>query len=390
MPSRKTTDPSKRTEPSKPSATAPTDVKPGAAAPAGERIAKVIAAAGVCSRRDAERKIAAGAVTVNGRRIVSPALNVSTTDRVTVDGEDLPDREPPRLWRYHKPRGLVTTHADPEGRKTVFEALPAGLPRVVSIGRLDLNTEGLLLLTNSGALARHLELPTTGWARRYRVRGHGRVSADALAALKDGITIDGVRYAGIDARIDREQGANLWLTLALREGKNREIRVVLGHLGLEVNRLIRVSYGPLMLGELGVGSVDEVKTRVLIDQLGRETAAALGIVPQGRGAGAGTSAKSQAHPPAKGRATSAKDQATARKGDAAAQARTPRPAAPSRQAASQKITTSRPASGPRANNTPKRGAAATGSPANGKGAGRPGGAGAKPAARKPRGPRPPR
>ena len=182
-----------------------------------------------------------------------------------------------RLWRYHKRRGLVTSHKDPQGRKTVFEALPPGLPRVVSVGRLDINTEGLLLLTTDGELARHLELPSTGWLRRYRVRAHGRVAQEALDRLRQGVTIDGVRYGPVEARIDREQGSNLWLTISLREGKNREVKQLAEHLGLTVNRLIRVSFGPFALGDLASGAVEEVKRRVLADQLGAKLAEAFGL-----------------------------------------------------------------------------------------------------------------
>jgi 23S rRNA pseudouridine2605 synthase len=242
----------------------------------GERIAKAMARAGLCSRREAEAWIAAGRVAVNGKAITSPALNVTAEDQVMVDGQALPQRERTRLFLYHKPRGLVTTHADPQGRPTIFGALPKNLPRLLSIGRLDMNTEGLLLLTNDGGLARTLELPATGWLRRYRVRANGRVAPERLAALRDGITIDGIRYGGIDARIDREQGANLWLTFAMREGKNREVKNVLGHLGLAVNRLIRVSFGPFQLGSLAEGAVEEVKTRHLREQLGERVAAVAG------------------------------------------------------------------------------------------------------------------
>jgi 23S rRNA pseudouridine2605 synthase len=235
---------------------------------AGERIAKVMARAGLCSRREAEAWIAAGRVAVNGKPIASPALDVSLEDRITVDGQPLKTRERTRLFLYHKPRGLLTSHADARGRPTIFASLPKGLPRLISVGRLDINTEGLLLLTNDGGLARTLELPATGWLRRYRVRAHGRVGQDQLDRLRDGISIDGVRYGSIDAKLDREQGANLWVTFAMREGKNREVKNVLGHLGLAVNRLIRVSFGPFQLGELAEGAVEEVKTRVLRDQLG--------------------------------------------------------------------------------------------------------------------------
>ncbi len=238
----------------------------------GERIAKVIARAGLCSRRDAELWINAGRVAVNGKVLESPAFNVTGNDRVTVDGEVLARRERTRLFFFHKPRGTVTTSSDPEDRTTVFDILPGGMPRVVSIGRLDINTEGLLLLTNDGGLARALELPSTGWMRRYRVRAHGATDQSQLDALGKGLTIDGIHYRGIEARLDREQGSNVWMTIGLREGKNREVRRVLEHIGLEVNRLIRVSYGPFQLGELKEGAVEEVKTRVLKEQLGDKIA----------------------------------------------------------------------------------------------------------------------
>ena len=234
----------------------------------GERIAKAIARAGVTSRREAEAWIAAGRVAVNGEVIASPALNVTAADRVTIDGKPLPARERTRLFLYHKPRGLVTTNADPEGRPTVFEALPKHLPRLLSVGRLDIGTEGLLLLTNDGGLARVLELPDTGWLRRYRVRALGRVTQPDLDRLRDGVTVDGVHYGPVEATLDREQGHNVWLTFAIREGKNREVRNVLGHLGLQVNRLIRVSFGPFQLAEIAEGAVEEVRSRVLREQLG--------------------------------------------------------------------------------------------------------------------------
>ena len=236
----------------------------------GERIAKVVSRAGLASRRDAEEWIVQGRVTVNGRVINSPALDVTANDVITVDGKPLPPRERTRLFMFHKPRGLMTTHADPEGRPTVFNNLPEGLPRLISIGRLDFNTEGLLLLTNDGGLARALELPDTGWLRRYRVRAHGEVTQAQLDELKNGIQVDGVKYGSIDATLERDQGANVWLVFAIREGKNREVRNVMAHLGLEVNRLIRVSYGPFQLGELPEGQVEEVKTRVLREQLGEK------------------------------------------------------------------------------------------------------------------------
>ncbi|MBX9777385.1 MAG: rRNA pseudouridine synthase [Xanthobacteraceae bacterium] len=243
----------------------------------GERIAKAIARAGLASRREAEAWIAAGRVTVNGEKIASPARNVTPDDRVVVDGKPLPVRERTRLFLFHKPRGLVTTHADPQGRPTVFSVLPKHLPRLISVGRLDANTEGLLLLTNDGGLARTLELPATGWTRRYRVRANGKVTQLRLDRLRHGIEIDGVTYGPIEARLDREQGANVWLTFAMREGKNREVKNVLGHLGLAVNRLIRVSFGPFQLGELPEGAVEEVRTRHLREQLGERVATAAGL-----------------------------------------------------------------------------------------------------------------
>src|SRR5262252_2891951 len=242
----------------------------------GERIAKAIARAGLASRREAEAWIAAGRVAVNGEVIASPARNVTALDRVAVDGEPLPMRERTRLFLYHKPRGLLTTHVDPAGRPTIFAALPGSLPRLVSVGRLDLNTEGLLLLTNDGSLARVLELPATGWLRRYRVRAHGRIEQASLAPLRSGITIDGIHYGAIEAAVDRVQGANVWLTFAMREGKNREVKNVLGHLGLAVNRLIRISFGPFQLGALPEGAVEEIRTRHLREQLGERIAAMAG------------------------------------------------------------------------------------------------------------------
>ncbi|WP_100085544.1 pseudouridine synthase, partial [Nitrospirillum viridazoti] len=233
----------------------------------GERIAKRLARAGLCSRRDAERWIADGRVAVNGQVLTSPGVNVQPGDRIVVDGQMLPEQEPTRVWRYHKPAGLVTTARDELARATVFDRLPDGMPRVISVGRLDLNTEGLLLLTNDGELARHLELPSTAWPRRYRVRVHGTPDTAKLAKLAEGIFVDGIEYGPIEAVLDREQGSNAWLTMTLREGKNREIRKVLEHLGLTVNRLIRVAYGPFQLGKLEKGEVEEVPRRVLRDQL---------------------------------------------------------------------------------------------------------------------------
>ena len=259
---------------------APEALTPEASPPKGlapMRIAKAIAHAGLCSRRDAERWIEQGRVAVNGKVLATAAHVVGAADRITVDGKKLPQTEAPRLWRYHKPKGLLTSHKDPQGRRTVFEALPPELPRVVSVGRLDIATEGLLLLTTDGALARHLELPSTGWLRRYRVRAHGRVSQDALDALADGVTIDGIHYGPVEARIDREQGSNIWLMLGLREGKNREVKRLAEHLGLTVNRLIRISFGPFVLGDLEPGAVKEVKGRALVDQLGASLAQELGL-----------------------------------------------------------------------------------------------------------------
>ena len=237
-----------------------------------QRIAKVIARAGLASRREAEAWIAAGRVAVNGTTIASAAIDVTGSDHITVDGEPLPARQRTRLFLYHKPRRLMTTHADPQGRPTIFQNLPRDLPRLISVGRLDFNTEGLLLLTNDGALARLLELPATGWLRRYRVRAHGSITQDRLDRLRRGLTIDDIRYGPIEATLDRVQGSNVWLTLGIREGKNREVRNVLGHLGLGVTRLIRVSFGPFQLGELGAGEVEEVRTRVLREQLGDKLA----------------------------------------------------------------------------------------------------------------------
>lgn len=235
----------------------------------GDRIAKVLARAGVASRREAERMILAGRVAVNGRVIDSPALNVSSKDRVTVDEKQIAEPELPRLWLYHKPTGLVSTDADEKGRETIYDALPDDMPRVMSVGRLDLNSEGLLLLTNDGTIKRQLELPSTGWLRRYRVRVNGRPQDDELNPLRRGITSGGESFKPMTVSLDRQKGANAWLTIALREGRNREIRRALAEVGLTVNRLIRISYGPFQLGDLKPGDVEEVRRKILRDQLGK-------------------------------------------------------------------------------------------------------------------------
>ena len=235
---------------------------------ASERIAKRLARAGIASRREAERMIAAGRVALDGATVTTPATLVTAASRITVDGRAVGAPEPARLWRYHKPRGLVTTHADPQARPTVFAALPKHLPRVVSVGRLDLESEGLLLLTNDGELARHLELPATGWTRRYRVRVFGKPEPGALARLAKGVEVEGVRYGPVEAKLDRAERSNAWLTVALHEGKNREVRRLMEHLGLRVNRLIRIAYGPFQLGNLASGELDEVSRRVLAEQVG--------------------------------------------------------------------------------------------------------------------------
>lgn len=240
------------------------------------RIAKMLARAGVASRREVERMIEDGRVKLNGKVLTSPAINVTQSDKIEVDDKPVGGIERTRLWLYYKPGGLVTTNNDPEGRPTVFDNLSDDLPRVMSVGRLDINTEGLLLLTNDGGLARVLELPSTGWLRRYRVRAHGKIDQAKLDELKEGIAVDGVLYGSIEATLDRVQGSNVWITMGLREGKNREIKVVLGALGLDVNRLIRLSYGPFQLGELSEGGVVEVRGRMLRDQLGARLVEASG------------------------------------------------------------------------------------------------------------------
>ena len=242
--------------------------KPEIAPLGGDRIAKILARAGLCSRRAAEQMIQQGRVSVDGKILTSPALNVNSAQDIRVDGVRVPSAEPPRMWRYHKPRGVLSTSRDPQGRPTLFEALPKDLPRVVSVGRLDFNSEGLLLLTNDGELARRLELPASGLTRRYRVRAFGRPDQAALDRLREGVSIEGLRYGPIHATVERASGDNCWIGVALREGKNREVRNVLAHLGLQVNRLIRVSYGPFHLGDLKPGEAAEISRDMVMEQLG--------------------------------------------------------------------------------------------------------------------------
>ncbi len=234
----------------------------------GDRIAKVLARAGVCSRRDAERLIAEGRVAVDGHVLATPAFKVKAGAKILVDGKPVKEPERARLFRYHKPKGLVTTHRDEKGRATVFENLPSGMPRVISIGRLDYNSEGLLLLTNDGELARKLELPSSGWIRRYRVRVFGKLVQADLDRLLKGVEIEGVKYQPFEAKLDRQQGGNAWATIALKEGKNREVRRLMEHIGVKVNRLIRVTFGPFHLGQLKEGDADEIPAKVFRDQLG--------------------------------------------------------------------------------------------------------------------------
>lgn len=243
----------------------------------GERIAKFLSRAGVASRREAERLIEQGLVSVDGEVLTTPAVKVTPEMDIRVDGTRVGKPDAPRLWRYHKPDGLVTTHKDPQGRKTVFDTIEGRLPRVISVGRLDLTTEGLLLLTNSGALSRRLELPSTGWTRRYRVRAYGRTSQAKLDALKDGVEIDGVQYGPVRATLDQTQGGNQWITLSINEGKNREVRNLMRHLDLHVNRLIRTAYGPFQLGKLPKGGIEEVSGKQLKEQLGRKICEEIGL-----------------------------------------------------------------------------------------------------------------
>ena len=276
-----------------------TEDTPQADKPKGDRIAKLMARAGLCSRRDAERWIIEGRVKVDGALIDSPALVIDDPSRIKVDGKPLPTKEPAKLWRYHKPPGLVTTHKDEEGRPTVFDELPASLPRVISVGRLDLNSEGLLLLTNDGGMARELELPSTGWVRTYRVRVFGHVTPEILDTIKDGCQVEGIRYGPIDAKIEKKTGRNAWLIVSLTEGKNREIRQVMRHLDLHVNRLIRQAYGPFRLGDLERGEVREISPRQWMDQLGDQLESA-GVVTKERVNKTGW-AKAKVDPKAKAR-----------------------------------------------------------------------------------------
>ncbi|MDX2028005.1 MAG: pseudouridine synthase [Alphaproteobacteria bacterium] len=234
-----------------------------------ERIAKRLARAGIASRREVERMIAAGRVAVDGKKLTSPALNVTAHNKITVDGKPVAAAEATRVWRYHKPSGIITTLRDPQGRPTVFEKMPEDMPRVVSVGRLDFTTEGLLLLTNDGGLARHLELPKNAWLRHYRVRVHGDVDTEKLAALAKGVTISGIRYEPVRAKLEKQQGSNAWLDISIREGKNREVRKIMEHMDLQVTRLIRTAFGPFQLGKLPKGMVEEVPRHVLRQQLGK-------------------------------------------------------------------------------------------------------------------------
>lgn len=243
---------------------------PANTTPQGDRIAKVLSRAGIASRREAERMIEAGRVRVNGAQISSPALNVTAQDIISVDGNPIAPPEPPRMWLFHKPIGLVSTDNDEKGRDTIYSILPEDMPRVMSVGRLDINSEGLLLLTNDGGVKRKLELPATGWLRRYRVRVNGRPTDDTLEPLRKGVTVEGESFQPMVVTLDRQQGANAWLTIGLREGRNREIRRALGEVGLSVNRLIRISYGPFQLGELKSGEVEEIRRKTVRDQLGLE------------------------------------------------------------------------------------------------------------------------
>ncbi|MEB8386823.1 pseudouridine synthase [Rhodobacteraceae bacterium KMM 6894] len=347
--------------------------------PPGERIAKVIARSGVASRREAERLIETGCVTVNGTVIDRAALNVTDSDRIAVNGRPLDAPEPARLWLYHKPTGLVTTNKDEKGRETIYDALPDDLPRVITVGRLDINSEGLLLLTNDGGLKRKLELPSTGWLRKYRVRVNGRPTDATFAPLREGLTVDGEHFAPMTVTLDRQKGANAWITIALREGKNREVRRAMEAVGLIVNRLIRVSYGPFQLGQLKPGAVEEIRPRVLRDQLGIEAPVAepapgkpnrmvqrkVGSGRSGSGKAAGTTAKTGAKP-GTGRVFTAKTGSAADRTDRTD--RTERPDKPwaANKAASGKPAARKPAFGKPAFGKPASGKPATGKPASGR------------------------
>lgn len=237
-----------------------------------EKIARRVARAGLCSRREAERWVAQGRIEVNGQKVDTPALRVAADDVVVVDGKELAVKEPARLWRYYKPAGLITTNSDEKGRQTIFDTFPEDFPRTMSVGRLDMNTEGLLLLTNDGDLARYMELPDTGWARRYRVRAYGKVEEDKLKSLRRGITVDGVHYKSIKAELERQKGDNAWLFVTLTEGKNREVRKVMEAIGLKVNRLIRVSYGPFQLGKMEKGAIEEVGRKAVKSAISKDMA----------------------------------------------------------------------------------------------------------------------
>lgn len=234
----------------------------------GERIAKYLARAGIASRREAEAMIERGEVRIDGRKLTTPAFKVTGREDIRVNGKRVQAHEPVRVWRYHKPAGLITTTSDPEGRRTIFDELPKALPRTITIGRLDLTTEGILLLTNDGGLARAMELPKTGFIRHYRARAHGEITQTELDTLKAGVTLDdGTRYTSIEAELERETGTNNWINVRLTEGKNREVRKAMEHLGLQVNRLIRTQYGPFELGDLRPGAVEEIPAEILREQL---------------------------------------------------------------------------------------------------------------------------
>lgn len=303
----------------------PAPATPPAGAPTGDRIAKVLSRAGIASRREAERLIAAGEVAVNGKVIDSPALNVGPADRITVSGQPVGQPEPARLWLYYKPEGLVTSASDEKGRDTVFQHLPEDMPRVMSIGRLDLNSEGLLLLTNDGELKRRLELPSTGWLRKYRVRVKGNPTDPDLEPLRKGIVVDGEKFQPMTVVLDRHQGANAWLTIGLREGKNREIRRAINALGMIVNRLIRISYGPFRLNELQPGAVEEVRPRILRDQLGLTGEASDDFAPAAPKPAVKTVSRGAARKPSGPRPRDLDASDPAKRAPAAPKSRPPRP-----------------------------------------------------------------